>query len=66
MTTERNPKRERYRNGLKSFYEINCRSNQSQRITKRKKCLNQQKQLRLLISEMELHGYENESKKDIF
>ena len=36
----------------------------SQRITKRKKCINKQSYLRILTSEIELHGNVNESKKD--
>ena len=52
----------------KLFCEINGRSHRSQLIYKRKKCLNQ-KPLRFLISEIELHCYENESKtvqKNVF
>ena len=40
---------------------MNSRSKQ-QRISKRKKQLNQQEYLRLLINEIELHAYESESK----
>ena len=45
--------------------KIDGRCNQSQRITKRdKKCLKQQKQLRLLISEIEIQGDKNLSKNE--
>ena len=39
-------------------------SNQSQRITKRKKILNQRKKSRLVVIEIDLDVYEKESKKD--
>ena len=44
--------------------KINGRSNQSQHISQRKKSLNQQTKLRILMSEVELHGEENRSKKE--
>ena len=62
MTTKRNPESEQY-GKLEKFYEINCRSKESQRITKRKKMAESTKKLRLLISEIELRGYKNEGKK---
>ena len=63
MTTKRNPESEQYGKLLKTFYEINCRSKQSQRITKRKKMAELPEKLRVLISEIELRGYKNEGKK---
>ena len=43
--------------------KLNGRSNQSQRITKRKKYLNQQKLLKFLLSEIEIQRNENKSIK---
>ena len=66
MKTKRYPEIEQYRN-RERFYEINGRSNQSRRITQPetyKNCLNQQKILRFLISEIESHFYKKDSKKD--
>ena len=44
--------------------KLNCQSRQSKLYQQRKKCSNQQNYLRLLISEIESHGEESESKKE--
>ena len=46
-----------------TFRENNGQSNRSQSIIERKKSINQKKNLRRLISEIDVHGYVNESKR---
>ena len=44
--------------------KLYIRSNQSQRIKVLKRCLHQQNDVRLPMSEIELHGDKNKSKKE--
>ena len=44
--------------------KLNGRSNQSQRIKVLKRCLHQQKYLRLPMSDIDLHVDKNKSKKE--
>ena len=64
MTTKRNPKIEQFRN-LDFFYETKwSKQSVTTQNNAQKKCLNQQKELRVRMSEIELRGDENKSKKE--
>ena len=64
MPTKEAQKNEQYKN-LEVFYEtIWLKQSVTKHSQARKKCLNQQKQLRLPMSEIESHGVENKSKKE--
>ena len=63
MTTKRNPKKEQYRN-LENFYETKWSKQSVTTDNQARKNVRINKYLRLLFSEIELHGNENESKKD--